>query len=210
MPTEADIIIDVADVVFTVGDSGSVDVLISSDASDTLDFYDYRFQISEIGSPVGTLRFTDPQNDDELLDPDYVFFGDSLGSITFVENPPALDAVSGTDLTLSGLGVTLDASGLLLARLDFQHILPGGVDAAFAANDQFQISLVEADTTLLSDSADFLSAITFSGNAGTLSAGVTVVPEPPAITLLALLAILAAISWSRQDSHTSLEENVDF
>lgn len=180
----ADIILDVQDLTFSAGTSGSVDVSIRSTSTDVVDFYQYRFVVSDIGVNVGALRFTDPQSDAEGADPNYLFGADSLGLTTDAENSPAFDSVVGTDLTLSGFGVVVDATDLLFARLDFEHTLPGGVDPSLAANDQFLISLVDVDTALLSDSFDVSSLVSFSGSSGTLSARAAAVPEPSSILLM--------------------------
>lgn len=180
----AEIILDVEDLSFHAGDSGSVDVNIRSTASDIVDFYQYRFVVTDIGTNVGTLRFRDPQSDAEGADPDYLFGFDSPGLTTVTENSPAFDSVVGTDLTLSGFGVAVDTSNLLFARLEFEHILPGGVEPSLAGNDQFLISLVDADTVLLSDSFDVGSFVSFTGSSGTLSAVTAAVPEPSSILLL--------------------------
>lgn len=194
----AEIILDVQDLSFHAGVSGSVDVNIRRTASDAVDFYQYRFVVTDIGTNVGTLRFRDPQSDDENTDPNYLFGLDSPGVTTVTENSPAFDSVVGTDLTLTGFGVAVDTSNLLFARLEFEHILPGGVEPSLAGNDQFLISLVEADTVLLSDSFDVSSFVSFTGSSGTLSAVSAAVPEPSSVLLLCACSTAGFICYRRQ------------
>lgn len=190
----ADLVLDIEDTSFVSGGGGSVDVSVRSTGVDIVDFYQYRFEITGIGSSVGTLRFADPQSDLEGLDANYIFGVDSLGLTTFAENSPAFDSVTGSDLTLSGFGVAVGATDLLFARLEFEHILPGGVDPALAANDQFLVSLVDVDTTILSETADF---VLFSGNSGTLSAIPVTVPEPSSL-ILTIAGVMACLIRRRR------------
>jgi len=194
----ADIIIDVQDLTFDAGSSGSVDVNIRSTSTDVVDFYNYRFAVTDVGANVGSLRFVDPQSNAESADPDYLFGFDSFFLTTAAENSPAFDSVIGTDLTLSGLGASIGATDLLFARLEFEHILPGGVDASLAGNDQFLISLVDADTSLLSDAFDPGSLVPFTGNSGTLSASTAAVPEPSSALLMCVCS--GALIYRRRKS----------
>lgn len=199
----ADVIIDVQDSIIAAGASTRVDVQIRSTAVDPLDFFQYRFQITGAATNVGTLRFADPQLDDEGIDPDYVFAFGTLGPTSTPENGPAFDEVLGTDLSLFG-PVAVDASSRLFARLEVEHFLPGGVDPNLAAGDQFTISLLEADTTLLSDSFDPASFVAFTGSSGVITAQAAAIPEAGTGFLLTAICVIAAGIRCRRHRESSV------
>lgn len=193
----ADVIIDVQDTIITSGASTRVDVQIRSTAVDPLDFFQYRFQISGAATNVGTLRFADPQLDDEAVDPDYVFAFGTLGPTTTAENGPAFDEVFGTDLSLFG-PVAIDTTDRLFARLEVEHFLPGGVDPSLAAGDQFTISLVDADTALLADSFDPVSFVAFTGSSGVITAQAAAIPEADSGLLLVVICLAGLVIYLRR------------
>ncbi|MEM1224565.1 MAG: PEP-CTERM sorting domain-containing protein [Planctomycetota bacterium] len=199
-----------AEIIFTIpnqtiapGKTGSIDLLISSNANDELDRFEYRVTITPLGSPQGALTFVAPLFDG--TDADYVYGTPSFGFLAGIDSA-GLEAFGGDETanqdfgfpTNTFLGPTLDATPRLLARLNLSH------DNAFGAGDSFQVSLVNTDARFLTDltfSFDtFLessTALNFSSSPGTITIGPTAVPEPSTF-VLALLGIGACVVGRRQ------------
>jgi len=201
IPTHAGVIVAVQNASLAAGGSGFVDVVISSDATDNLDAFGYDFQILDVGSPVGSLRFERisgaTQSNSEVTDSSYVFFGDSDGFDSFPNNGPAFNRVQGGDFTASLLGTNLPATNLLLARLELYHDLPTGVPPASAAGDLFTISLLPGIDTFFWDSAgdDLVLANSFSG-----TVTIAAVPEPSSLALLGTILGFFAVKRCRRSS----------
>lgn len=178
---EAAIIVAVQSTSITAGGTGFVDVLISSNSNDVLDFASYEFNIAAVGGPVSTLEFANPQILTEDQDASYVFFGDNLGiNVVTLTNSTFI----GDDATNSGTGVTLTATTSLLARLDLLHVLGIGQTAAQAAGEQFQISLRNSVDTRFEDT--LATPIAFSSTSGTITVQAAAVPEPSTFAAIAL------------------------
>jgi hypothetical protein len=175
---EADLLVSIDSANLTPGSSATVDVLVASDEplGEALGLFGYEFRISGVGPT--RLDFVDPQSDLQLLDPNYVFAGDSLAAAfppvgivdtTVLPN----DTFVGGDSTFSGGSVTVDATNRLLARLE--------ITAATAlppvVGDTFSIELIAESLTLFQD--DSFNDLDFSSTPGT----VTIVPEPSSAVL---------------------------
>lgn len=197
----AAILISYAGNSITPGGTGTLDVLISSDAADAmpdlLDSFSAHFQISPVGGAVSNgLQFATVQAESQLGNPAYIFNGDSLsenfggplGSVSTVVNNN--DTYIGGDGTFSGIGIPLSISSgtFLLFRLN--------LDATLAnLGDQFTVSLInDGDTGFLDPGFSnlLLSASSFDANT------ITAVPEPSSGILLLLASLIAGFVWKRQ------------
>lgn len=175
------------------GSSGTIDVLIASDAPDMLDFFQVDVTLTPVGlSPSGGLKFAATQSDAQLIDPDYVFFGNSL-----TQNTPPTDVgtVDGSGVLFSAFDATDDGSGppplpgmpnplplstsltYLLFRLDLVAFAAGTYEIDVVVDPGVTGFFDESFNEILSSSTP--GTITVTGN-------VTAVPEPSSAVLLVL------------------------
>ncbi len=176
--SRAAIIVSYQGSTIAAGGTGFVDVMVSSDAlpgsPDLLDSFSGHFQIAPVGGalPAG-LQFAGTQNDLQLGQANYVFFGNSL-------TPPPLGVVStavntndtyiGGDATLNGLGVLLDntSPAALLYRFEMSALTA-------SIGDQYTLTLInDGSTSFLDTGFSPLNMAGSSFNAFTITA----VPEP--------------------------------
>jgi hypothetical protein len=195
VPTRADFLASIGSTSIPQGQTGSVDVLLSSTANasspDLLNNLAFTLQITG----VNELQFSSVQNFSYLASSQYVFFGDSAdqktgspgGSVTTTAY--ANDTFVGNDSTFSGNPVSLSsASGpVLLARLR--------LDASITnAGDAYTISLIPSTgngsmsgststffDVINSSSGGETSAVPFASTSGTVTIAAAPVPEPDAI-----------------------------
>ncbi len=186
------IIVDIGTQNLNPGGVGFVDIAISSNANDPLQFYSMDLLITPLGGATSTLEFTAPQSEPHLTDLDYIFAGDTFGGglfsvATTSTNHDTLNAAA--DFTLSGSDVTVPAApGALLYRLEVKH-----VEDPFNlghVGDQFQISVTGFD---FEDSSFNTYTPTF--NPGTVSVSAAAVPEPSSLSLMGVLATLCGVVW---------------
>lgn len=170
------------------GGGGFVDVLVRSDQvlGESLEGYQVGVTIAPGGEspgPVGGLIFSDAQVDDELTDPDYVFFGNSFNE----KNQLAIgdvvgDVVDGTDYI--GLDVTNDFTPVMLELTDK---LLFRLDISALSEGTYTISLDTLVTSFFTDTDPenpVGTPIAFSSTAGTLK--VIATPEPSSLLLISL------------------------
>src|SRR5262249_18742506 len=107
------------------GGTGFVDVYVRGNSGETIDIFGLELRITQLTASGASLEFIDPPPDPQLLDPNYLFFGDSAaallppaGIVTSVTNTN--DTYIGGDGTLSGLGAVVPNSDTLLARVEIQ------------------------------------------------------------------------------------------
>lgn len=188
----AALIIEVEDTEIGAGQSGVVNVWISSsDGNDLLSFYNYFFEISSVVNRGGTLWFDDPQSSRESSDLRYVFTDDSFGLLFNPTDDPS-SQVEASDFTASAkdVRVPVTADRRLLAQLDVRHLLGNFQSEADAIGERFEIALIEDDLVtyfgnLSSDSLE-LEASSFSpGTITIIAPSVTAVPEPSSLILFA-------------------------
>lgn len=186
------------------GGTGTLDVLVSSDAADAtpdlLDSFSAHFLISPVGGAVPNgLQFATVQAESQRFPPTtplYVLSGDSLGETfggplgsvaTFVNSN---DTYIGGDGTVSGVGIPLSITSgtFLLFRLN--------LDATLAnLGDQFTVSLInDGFTGFLDPSFIDLSLDPSSFDSNTITA----VPEPSSGLMLLLAALCTGIVKLRQ------------
>lgn len=186
---QAGFIIKIQNASLTSGGSGAIDVLISSNATDSLGRFSTQFKIEQI-SGSGVLEFAAAQSDSErtATSPNYVFLG-KLGN-GYVSAPGITDKTTIThgDRGTENVAVVGD---LLLARLELQHISPVATDA------QYRVSLVNSTQTftrLLDGTGQTIDVSSFS-NSGIVT--ITAVPEPTSsmLTLLGLGSIALGKKW---------------
>ena len=182
------------------GSSGTIDVLIESDASDMLDFFQVDVTLTPVSfSPAGGVQFAATQSDAQLTEPGYVFFGNSLSekTLTSVGTVTAGVQFSAFDATDDGSGppplsgspnpvTLLPSTTYLLFRLDL---------VAFAAGTYEIDVVVDPGITGFFD-VDY-NEILSSSNKGTITvAGAAAVPEPSSAIILGLACALG-VFWRR-------------
>ncbi len=180
------------------GSSGTMDVLIHSNAGDVLDGFLVDIAITPVGgSPAGGLQFSATQNDAQLGLGNYVFFGRSLsentGAIVGSSASP-FNVFSGSDFTDDGSGipgpgipdpVTLTGTDLLLFRLDLTAFSAGTYSIDLLPSSQFG-----------DDNGNLLG---FSSTPGSIIVnGTAAVPEPGSVGLLSMCAGVAFCRYGRR------------
>ncbi len=193
------------------GSSGTLDVLIHSDASDVLDAFQVAFTLTPVGlSPVGGLQFSATQLDSQLTDPTYVFDGRSLSVNTLTDvgsvNPAgtiftgfdATDDGSGSPLAGNPWQLTLTTTDQLLFRLNLDGVIAG----------TYQIAISSATFVIdqLGNPTDPSNQVTFSSDAGTITvADIDAVPEPSSAAILGLAAAFGIVSRRFRNRGSSRE-----
>lgn len=148
---KADLVVTVKDTELTVGGTGYVDVLIRSSDSDDLQLINYAFQITDIGTTIGDLRFA-TQVDSEIATSNYLFNGNSGGWSAARHDAPAFSRMTGGDFTGDFTDASITGSNLLLVRLEVEHFLASGTFPDASLNDRFEISLLPGFDTFAFDS----------------------------------------------------------
>lgn len=202
-PASAGFVIEVADVAVPPGvGSAAVDVTIRSDdptAATPLQFFNFEFRITPVGGTATRLGFVNPQPDEQLGSPDYVFAGNSfaatfglpVGTVSTTAVPA--DTFIGSDLTADLSDVAVTPAGALLVRLRVRAdtLLPP------AAGDQFTVELVRSPNTFFGNNAD--PAVPYTATAGTVTIVPAVVPAPSALVLVATAApVVLAVGARRR------------
>ena len=184
--------------VLNPGDTLTLDVFLSSDVADDLEAMTFFLDITAGGANLDTagLEFVDPQNEDYLLSPEYVFFdnSDAVGSglpattvDTINENN---DSLGVDDLAADFVGTSIDAIPVLIARYEVEAL------ASATAGDTFTISLDEAFSDFLTTDG---SGDDFTSNSLTVIIGSPVaVPEPSSLAALAVISAPILMRRKRQ------------
>lgn len=182
---QGDIILTVSNTSIDSGGTGFADIFIRSTGTDSLSSFDIGLSISDVGSPVGVLQFTDPQADTESSEADYIFNGVSGGVLSNVSTPTTM---SQSDFHIGFTDISVAAADLLLGRLELKHVLPGATPPSAADGDQFKLSITAIS---LFDSA-FGSPTVNSTIDGSITASATTaaVPEPSCAMVLS-----AGFAW---------------
>ncbi len=200
----AGLMVSIPHVTIAPGGSGSLDVLISSDAvgGDVFQNYFLDFTISGVAQAADPINFvasiiTAPQL--SAMAPDYIFLGDSaefnapigIDSVSDQPGSPiANDLITVVDLTNSGLNRTilLGQGPFLLARLNFLAPLtatPGNV---------YDINL--ENTSFFEDTG--LNQSAYASNIGSITISAAAVPEPGTIGAMAIAGLVAGWRKFRQ------------
>ena len=197
----ADLNIALSDVTLAPGGTGTMDITVTSNNSDTLSAFGLELLITPVGNPTSLLQFTTAQLD-PYGNPNYVFAGESLGSDLGVPfwGPPSAsgthypyDTISGGDSddgsTLGYVTVPPNAGGAYsyLATVQFQA--PQGA----TLGDTFNISLVSNPLFTYFDdrNGNPLTINSITGGTVTIT---SVVPEPSSLTVVALSG-LSGLLW---------------
>lgn len=215
-PARADFVISIGSTSIAQGSTGTIDVMLSSNAPSTapdlLNNVGFELQISSSPSQPGILQFA-TQDFSYLNNTNYVFFGDSIdyqtsspgGSVSTSFTPN--DTFTGSDSTASGNPFSLDSTNtpVLLAVLTFDTSITN-------VGDSYTISLMPPSGTgsnagganTFFDYFDFnntgteLSAVPFTSTSGTVTITGSVVPEPASIVMgLSAVALLAGAGLYR-------------
>lgn len=199
LAAKAEVLVDFQNFVIDAGQTAIVDVLIRSDdlvIGDDIGFYDLEFTITaDAGNLPGTqLRFSPSPSTayaalGNLTNPnDYVFGGAAMGDpFASVSNGVTPNQVlSVTDFTddplPSNVNVTTNQS---FGQFSIQHILPVGADPAFAADDQYTISV----SGILED-VDF-NSVAFQLANPVITVRSVAIPEPSSLALMIGIAVIA-------------------
>jgi len=205
-PVSADVIVEFLDAEIVAGGRGHVDLLISSDSSDSLFLASFKLKITPVRSGVSLLYFrnsfreidpTNPLNqmNSEQADADYVFAASVPDTTNFTAIRDLTDPTIfiGSDTSSSGISVTLSGTKKLLARVELESVT---LHPEAAIGESFLISLVidslvnDSYTYFLDDQMNYLpiSRSSFS-NFGTIRVAA---PEPSTFALLAIGLTLVA------------------
>jgi hypothetical protein len=187
LEAKADLVIEILDSHIRVNDTGFIDVVIRSTSSDRVSLAGYEFTIANVGLPVGSLEFSDPQIFTEQVDSSYLFSAfQPTGNFTAIPTDPL--TLSGGDYVNDPAteSSTVTTSNQLLIRLDVQHVLPINTDPASAIGSMFLISLTSGNSIFFDDANN---PINFTSIAGT--ATITAVPEPSSF----LAVLMAGAGW---------------
>jgi hypothetical protein len=191
------------------GSAGTIDVLVHSNSGDVLDAFLADISLTPTGgSPAGGLRFSTTQNDAQLAEPSYVFFGQSLSQnvgviigTSYTSTDP-FDSFSGSDASDDGSAiplagnptpVTLTMSDQLLFRIDLNALAAG----------TYEIDLLSS-STFVSDQLDFISPpLLYSSTPFSLTVtGTAAVPEPGTFCVLSILTAGATYRRMRRRSRS--------
>lgn len=182
------------------GSSGTLDVLIHSNASDVLDSFLVEFTLTPLGlSPAGGVTFSPPamQQDAQLTDLTYVFHGNSLSFETSQSVGTVIgdDTYIGYDATFDFIPVTLSGTDQLLFRLNLEGVAAGS----------YSIEVLSAEflrDQLLADPMDPGypdNLVPFTSTSGTITvASATAVPEPSSAALLGVAIAIGLIHRERK------------
>lgn len=192
--SRADLILFVQDAVIPVGGFGYVDILIESDGSDLISTFGYELQISNVGAPTSTLRFSEVGLQDSLDGGDlnqYVLGFDTTGAIGTSLNAPRQDFLGGDsalDFDLNSVDVPLSVADgqKLLARVRLDHELAMGVDPVTALSDTFEISILDLGSTEFLDKDFVLQDFTINRVGSITLSSAAAVPEPSSFALIGL------------------------
>lgn len=191
-PAQADLIITGENATVTPGGVGTVDFMISSTNSDTIDSFNLQLQITTT-SGNSVLQFTPSASQPDFsINSNYVFLGTSGGPPLWsnpTETATTNDTIAGGDFSSSDITIT---SSYLLAQVQFQ------ADAGASLGDTFAISLVTS--AAFTNFNDGNTSIAYTSSAAT----VTVTPEPATLALAGVAGLTGAIySWNRRRKATS-------
>lgn len=191
------------------GDTATVDVLVASDSSDTLDIFLTEFLITPVSGDADGLRFALAQDYSYLHDGNYVFQGVSGAYLRWLppgNSEPGAVAPNqlsysvgdftddGTSLPLRGnsLPVTLSFTPLLLARLAVETT--AGMTGTYRldlSSDPSHTEFVDGGNMTLAFDSDPLDIV--------VTSSLSSVPEPPVFPCL-LIAAALVLQWRRASS----------
>jgi hypothetical protein len=217
--SQAALIITVEDATVVEGGTASVNVRIRSDGNDVLQAFGFEFRIASGGATW--LEFVNPQPDDQLSVPAYVFFGDSEKEVTgipvgTVSGGAPLDTFIGSDITKDLSDMPVIAIRDLLVRLE----VTANTTLPPSDGDLFTVSLIP-DSNLDGSSFDFFGGDSsffqssfadvpvdiansdFSGLVTVKSASAAAVPEPSSLLLFSGLGGLALFRCLRRRSQAA-------
>ncbi len=188
----ADLNIALDNVTVAPGGTGTMDITVTSNSSDTLSAFNLELLIAPSNGATSLLQFTSNQPD-FTGNPNYVFVGESALGPAFWSTPPTTtnylyDTISGGD-SANGVPSYVTITGTsLLATVQFQAA-PGAT-----LGDQFQISLVKDPNFTYFDDQNG-TALNYSvGSTGGTVTITSVVPEPSSLTVVALSG-LSGLLW---------------
>lgn len=170
------------------GSGGYVDVFVRSDivVGELLDGYQVGVTIAPGGGspgPAGGLIFSAVQAEAQLLDPTYVFFGNSFATNNLVPIGTVTGGGTGyigNDVTDNFVPVTLLSINRLLYRLDLSAVSAG----------TYTISVNAGVTSFFADQTDPINtAIPFSSVSGPLTVNAPAAVPEPATTAFLLIGL---------------------
>lgn len=172
---------------YNIGDSGFLDVMISSNSSDALD--SFLFGLNITGGPGAV--FSAVQSEAFLTNPNYVFFNRSAN----VNLPLPATTVSGGGSTIDVGDVSYDTVSLPFPGDPLPFILPGAGLPALLARIEFDavsagVFNVGFDPAS-SFSDEFFNNFTFTSTGANFTVNAAAVPEPASIMLACVTGLAA-------------------
>lgn len=207
----AGLMIDISDASAGPGESGFVDVFVSSDSTDSFQKFLLEFNVSGPAHAVAPINFVEssivaPQL--SAVGPDYIFLDDSAEKELFqigvdwvtdpAGAPNAFDLINVQDETdsLSDRTITSGEGPFLLARLNF------AVPVNATVGQNYDVTLLNAE---FYESNDFFHdfPLSFSSTPGSITITASAVPEPSSIVILAIGSVVAVGYRRRKQPRTS-------
>lgn len=178
---------------FLVGQTGSLNVFVYSDAADEVDSFLFDLNITG-GTGVA---FTDPQSESYLTDSDYVFFDRSLSEQFSL--PTTMVSNNGATLTMT------DVSSNPTTGLAFPKLIPDSTNPLLLGSFTFDANAIGSYTVALAPSSSFsdsnFNLIPYSVAGGSFN--VSAVPEPSSLVLLGLGAAGFGLMRRRRNQQPS-------
>ena len=187
---------------YNIGDSGFIDVLISSNSADALDSYLYGLNITGGNGIV----FSDPQSESFLSDGNYVFSGRSSN----VNNALPASLVGGGGSTIAVADVSYDPASLPFPGDPLPFVLPGAGLPALLARIEFEavsagIFNVDFDPGSSFSDVNFAN-FNFTSSGANITVNAAAVPEPATITLVCVTGLVGGVMRYRRRRKAGAEQ----
>jgi len=207
----AGLVIALSDVTLAPGNTGTMDITVTSNSSDTLSAFGLELQIVPVGTPASVLQFTTAQPD-PYGNANYVFYNESTNADLGIPfwivplSPPSPfvtlrggDSDDGSTLGYVTIPATAGGPNSFLAAVQFRAA-PGA-----KPGDEFQMSLVSDPAHTYFDDQNG-APLTYTSAGGVVTIGSTV-PEPSALTMMALACLSGLLCCLRGRTHGLLKNS---
>jgi hypothetical protein len=202
--TRADLIVSPGQATVAAGDTGMIDITVTSNSSDTLSNFGLELLITPLGTATQSLAFTSSQAD-PYSNSNYVFYSASTNSDLGIPFWSALTTTTYLNDTIGG-GDSYDSSGGIpvasstTAPYSYLATVQFSAQAGTMGGDQYQISLVnDSDFTYFNDANG--NPLAYTSSAGLVTIGSAsgtpmVVPELPTLPVASVTSLIGLL-WYR-------------